>query len=600
VGSGHSFENPIPNYRLICIFRFLLASLNIEAILQESTIHRRRERLSKITDGLGLEDVYGATIERIKAQGGDKSRLGMGALMWISYAEEPLSPDELCHALAIELGSTDFNADNIPSITTLVGCCQGLVTVDKEESNVRLIHFTLREYFSSHPDIFSRHHSRIAEMCLTYLNSQQVKALSPNPSTNVYAVVSDQPFLRYCSLYWGAHAKMDLSDCARSLALELLRESSVHISAVYLLEREIEQDRFATIRLFNGLHWASLLGIVEIVAALIQTGCYDLNGGGYRECPPLLLAARKGHEEVVKILLGREEVDPDKPDDIGRTPLSYAAQEGHEGVVKTLLRLEGVAPHKPDMFGRTPLSHAAEHGRVSVLEILLEWEEVDSDKPDMFGRTPLSHAAERGRVGVLEILLEREEVYPDEPDMFDRTPLSHAAQRGWVEAVEILLERAEIDPDKPDNRGLTPLLHAASGVAFDGYLPEHDEVVEILLDREEVNPDRPDNGGRTPLSRAAKDGRRGVVKILLGREEVNPDRRDNDGRTPLSYAVEEGRTEVVKILLGREEVNREKPDNIGKTPLMWAPGWRRREMVALLQPPKPVTHNAIEDLNGTT
>ena len=53
-----------------------------------------------MTDGLGLGDAYGATIERIKAQSGDKSRLGMEALMWISHAERPLKVDELCHALA--------------------------------------------------------------------------------------------------------------------------------------------------------------------------------------------------------------------------------------------------------------------------------------------------------------------------------------------------------------------------------------------------------------------------------------------------------------------------------------------------------------------
>jgi len=109
-----------------------------------------------MTDGLGLGDVYGATIERIKTLGWDKSRLGIGALMWITHAERPLSADELCHALAIELGSTDLNAGNIPSISTLVGCCQGLIAVDKEASTVRLIHFTLREYLSARPDIFTR------------------------------------------------------------------------------------------------------------------------------------------------------------------------------------------------------------------------------------------------------------------------------------------------------------------------------------------------------------------------------------------------------------------------------------------------------------
>ena len=84
-----------------------------------------------MADELGLENVHGATIERIEAQGGYKYRLGMGALMWISYAEEPLSPDELCYALAIELGSSDFNVANIPSTATLLSCCQGLNIVNK-------------------------------------------------------------------------------------------------------------------------------------------------------------------------------------------------------------------------------------------------------------------------------------------------------------------------------------------------------------------------------------------------------------------------------------------------------------------------------------
>ncbi|RPB03811.1 hypothetical protein L873DRAFT_100552 [Choiromyces venosus 120613-1] len=113
---------------------FLLVSLNMDAILQESTTHRRRQRLGTMIDGSGLEEAYGATIERIKSQNGDKVRLGMAALMWICHAERPLRADELCHALAVELGSTDFNAGNVPSIATLVNCCQGLITVDKEAS----------------------------------------------------------------------------------------------------------------------------------------------------------------------------------------------------------------------------------------------------------------------------------------------------------------------------------------------------------------------------------------------------------------------------------------------------------------------------------
>ena len=63
------------------------------------------------------------TLDRIKGQGREKARLGMSALMWISYAERPLKSDELCHALAVEIGSSNVNTDNVPLIGTLLSCC---------------------------------------------------------------------------------------------------------------------------------------------------------------------------------------------------------------------------------------------------------------------------------------------------------------------------------------------------------------------------------------------------------------------------------------------------------------------------------------------
>ena len=51
---------------------------------------------------------------------------------------------------------------------------------------------------------------------------------------------------------------------------------------------------------------------------------------------PLALAARNGHKEVVKILLGRWGVDPDESNGHGQTPLCYAAAYGRAEVVEIL------------------------------------------------------------------------------------------------------------------------------------------------------------------------------------------------------------------------------------------------------------------------
>jgi len=47
------------------ISRFLLVSLNIDAILQETTTHRRRQKLRAVADGLGLESAYGKSLGQI-------------------------------------------------------------------------------------------------------------------------------------------------------------------------------------------------------------------------------------------------------------------------------------------------------------------------------------------------------------------------------------------------------------------------------------------------------------------------------------------------------------------------------------------------------
>jgi len=542
-------------------------------------------------DGAGLGGAYGVTLERVKVQGGEKTKLAVATLTWVCHSERPLKVDELCHALAVEIGATDFDSENIPLINTLLDCCQGLITVDKEASTVRLIHFTVQEYLYAQPDLFSKPHSILAETCLTYLNSRQIKDLSSKPLPDCRSI----PFLEYSSRYWGTHANRELSDHARTLALELLNQYEEHVSAVSLLKQvlpPILHGDIGTSPLFSGLHCASFFGIVELVTALIDARCFKINqqdcaGGtpltwaavnrhegvlellleqegtdpnhpGLKDMAPLVLAAFLGYEEVVKLLLEQENIDPNRPEKSDITPLACAAFMGHEGVVKLLLEREDVDPNRPDKDEMTPLAGAALNGHQTVVKLLLEQENVDPNLPDKDEMTPLARAAFMGHEGVVELLLKREDVDPNCLVEDGQTLPVWAAAAGHEDVVKLLLKREDVDPNCSNKSDLTPLGCAA--------LRGHEGVVKLLLEHENVDPDRPDMEDITPLAWAAFMGHEGVVKLLLEREDVDPNHLDKNYQTPFRLATIAGHEGVIKLLLERKSVSPNRPDKNNPPP----------------------------------
>ena len=215
----------------------------------------------------------------------------------------------------------------------------------------------------------------------------------------------------------GVHAKRGLSDCAKSLALKLFEDCNNHISTKLLLRAQ-RRHRWAVdinkLCRFGGLHCASVFGIVDLVVDLVgaEGGC-GINPEDCTGNTPLAWAAWSGHEEVVKMLLGRDDINPDKPDRHGQTPLWCAAKSGHEGVVKMLLGRGDVNPDTPDKHSRTPLYCAAWNGHEGVVKMLLERDDVSPDKPNFHGKIPLWCTVQKGHEGVVEMLLGRDDVDPD-------------------------------------------------------------------------------------------------------------------------------------------------------------------------------------------
>ena len=293
--------------------RFLLVSLKIDAILGEVTIRQRRKKLEEITQGNGLSDAYTATLARLKAQKGHKAVLGLKVLMWVLYSERPLRAEELCRALGVEIGSTDLDPENVLVLRTLVASCLGLVTVEASSFTVRLVHFTLQEHLASDPTLFHSPHSAIAEVCLTYLNFGPVRDLSPT----VLSAPSTMPLLEYASLCWWKHTRMGLTENVKILALRLLDRFEKHISSELLLFHDqnipwrvwIDWVGQREVTGFTGLHGVAFFGTVEIAKAVLDMKEWDVNAADYMGSTALIWAVIRGHTEVVKMVLEREDVE---------------------------------------------------------------------------------------------------------------------------------------------------------------------------------------------------------------------------------------------------------------------------------------------------
>jgi hypothetical protein len=154
-----------------------------------------------------LHDAFRVTIDRIRDQKPDISKQAMGVLQWIFLAKEPLTIEELRHALAVEPDDTDLDWDNFVDSQLLLSCCLGLVIADESTSTVRLVHKSLQDYFKIQYDkgtIFTDGHNHVAHICLTYMSfdsyDKEVLTLR-NEIFKKYAL------LKYATSSWAYHSR---------------------------------------------------------------------------------------------------------------------------------------------------------------------------------------------------------------------------------------------------------------------------------------------------------------------------------------------------------------------------------------------------------
>ena len=160
----------------------------------------------------------------------------------------------------------------------------------------------------------------------------------------------------------------------------------------------------------------NLTGIVE---QLVRRGA-NVNQAVISGTTPLCSAAKRGHLQVVRILLQAPAIAVDQATDDGVTPVAIAAQEGHKDIVRLLL-MKGADPNIKHVSGITPLHLAGMCGHTAIVEMLLRaGSDMDVEVETEGERyTPYSLAQLAGRREVMSVLTAYRRATGQDPDRLE-------------------------------------------------------------------------------------------------------------------------------------------------------------------------------------
>jgi hypothetical protein len=195
----------------------------------------------------------------------------------------------------------------------------------------------------------------------------------------------------------------------------------------------------------------------------------------------LHVASEKGHADVVRLLLARQEIEVNKGDPAGNTALHIAStfasqenasQENHVEVVRLLLAHPGVDVNKTTTSGGSALMAAALNGNVGIVRLLLAIPGIDVGNAEVgTGKTALLAAIDGGHDAIVRLVVAHsvnEQVLQLAADAADSLPsdllskVPGAAVAAQAAALRLPLYAAAALGDTKDERAAGDLLASVS------------------------------------------------------------------------------------------------------------------------------------------
>ncbi|MFW6264183.1 MAG: ankyrin repeat domain-containing protein [Cyanobacteriota bacterium] len=306
------------------------------------------------------------------------------------------------------------------------------------------------------------------------------------------------------------------------------------------------------------------------IATLLLTAGASVHAGMFS---PLMLAAAKGHTNVVQMLL--ETGDYAEADQSVYDAFMTGVCAGHLETVRLLVQT-GVNLNQVTWDCGSALHYATDEGYLAIATLLLEaGAQVNLVNP-LTAKTPLIHAVAQGHLDITRLLLESG-ADVEAKDKEGKTPLMIAAAKGYAEIARLLIESGA-DINATDTNGNNALVYTANAEATARIKPmlmaemstnEEKAVVEEIqrlneLEQTVVNLKETGQMAIAEMLRqagaseqglqeialitAAADGNLKRVQELL-KAGVNVNAKNLEGRTALLEACEGNSLEVIAALL---------------------------------------------------
>ncbi|KAH6902849.1 hypothetical protein BKA70DRAFT_1111921, partial [Coprinopsis sp. MPI-PUGE-AT-0042] len=394
---------------------FLHASLMVEAVSHCIGPRHAMEQLDKLP--AGLDALYEVSFKRINMQPEERAALATRILLWVVYAFEPLTVDDLRYAVARDPKVDWETPEELVTESLLVSVCCGLVTAEGDHPYriVRLV----RKYYTA-LDALKRilakretsAHCRIAELCLERL----IECGIPAGQASYYLGYGwhMRPLLNYAYNSWHLHAKESIP-CpavaeARPIGTMLRFLAVCQAYPAWISDHnhgyQSPIDHFTTpIHLIVWYHLPALLTLID---PLVN----EQTKGGKSA---LILAALHNDADMAVLLLKLDGIDVNLQDNEGNTALILSAGMGLPGVVKALLFDPRIDINKRNKRGQTALHRALDgvssSGHTKAALHLIATPGIDFNAADNRGCTPLS-LVRKHRLGPLGLLNNLTQ-YPD-------------------------------------------------------------------------------------------------------------------------------------------------------------------------------------------